>query len=74
MIETLLGFNPQALGAGLLAIIVGMFVAFFKGKKSAVNEQKANDIKAIQTAKKVDDKVAGMTPEKRRKELSKWSR
>lgn len=73
MIETLFGVNPAAIGAALLAAIASLFVAFFKGKKAALNEQASRDIKAVETAKKVDDDVAKMTPDHRRKELAKWS-
>lgn len=46
MIQSILGINPNALGAGILAVIVGIVAIFFRGAKAGSDSQKAKEGKA----------------------------
>ena len=75
MIQTILGINPNALGAGILAVIVGLFVAFFKGRKVEANAAKANDAKAAQKAAKIEADNAKLSDAQVKERLkSKWQK
>lgn len=59
--------------AALTAFGTAWLTAKRSGAKAEQAKQAERDAKAVNTAKQVDDNVAAMTPEQRRKELAKWS-
>lgn len=59
--------------AALTAFGTAWLAARRAGAKAERAKQVERDAKAVKTAKQVDDNVAAMTPEQRRKELAKWS-
>lgn len=59
-----------AMGAALAAL----WTAYAKGKASQKARQDATDAAARSQAQKIDDAVAGRTPDDNRGRLAKWSR
>lgn len=75
MIKSILGIDPVAIGAALLALITMIGGIFLRrdGKNAERQAQQKREAKAAAVAKQVDDTVDQMTPDERRKELGKWS-
>ncbi len=75
MIETIFGLNPQALGAGLLAAIVGLVAVFLRGSKAGKDAAKADDVKAAQKANKIESDNARISDAQVKERLkSKWQK
>ncbi|MGE9185372.1 hypothetical protein ACQKIA_31220 [Escherichia coli] len=70
--------GSNTLVAGLLAVLAAVAAAWFKGRSSGVrserDKQVSRDAAAMTEAQKIDEAVAGNTPEANRNELSKWSK
>ncbi|HEX2753702.1 MAG TPA: hypothetical protein VHP34_11480 [Alphaproteobacteria bacterium] len=70
--------GPNTLVAGILAVLAAVAAAWFKGRSSGVrserDKQTSRDAAAMTEAQKIDEAVAGNTPEANRSELSKWSK
>ncbi|MBB6412199.1 hypothetical protein [Mesorhizobium sangaii] len=63
---------PYLLAMG--AALAGLWSAYAKGKASQKARQDAADAAARSQAQKIDDAVAGRTPDDNRGRLAKWSR
>lgn len=63
---------PYLLAMG--AALAGLWTAYAKGKASQKGRQDAADAAARRQAQKIDDAVAGRTPDDNRGRLAKWSR
>lgn len=79
--SVILAFLTSTIGkyiALALSAIAAFTTAWIAAKRSGAKAEKAKqaqrDAKAVNTAKQVDDNVAAMSPEQRRKELGKWSK
>ena len=77
----LIAFFTSTLGKYIgLAFIsfTTLFTAWTAAKRAGAKDEKLRqaeqDAKAVQTAKKVQDDVAAMSPEQQKKELGKWSK
>ena len=77
----IIAFLASTLGKYIsLAVIsfTALFTAWTAAKRAGAQEEKnrqtERDAKAVKTAKQVQDDVAAMSPEQRRKELGKWSK
>ncbi len=79
--SAIIAFLASTLGKYIsLAVIsfTALFTAWTAAKRAGAQEEKnrqtERDAKAVKTAKQVQDDVAAMSPEQRRKELGKWSK
>jgi hypothetical protein len=61
-------------GAALLAFIAAILKARNSGAALERAKQAAAESSAIQEAKRIDEAVAGNSPDKNREELAKWSK
>lgn len=70
---TLLGqIWPYLLATG--AALAGLWTAYARGRASQKARQDAADAAARTEAQKIDDAVAGRTPDDNRGRLGRWSR
>ncbi|MER9583231.1 hypothetical protein [Mesorhizobium sp. M0047] len=56
------------------AALAGLWTAYAKGKANQKARQDAADAAARSEAQKIDDAVAGRTPDDNRRRLGKWSK
>ncbi|ESY70093.1 hypothetical protein NKH57_20075 [Mesorhizobium sp. M1050] len=63
---------PYLLATG--AALAGLWTAYAKGKANQKARQDAADAAARSEAQKIDDAVAGRTPDDNRRRLGKWSK
>ncbi|RUX64077.1 hypothetical protein [Mesorhizobium sp. M7A.F.Ca.CA.004.08.2.1] len=63
---------PYLLAMG--AALAGAWTAYAKGKASQKARQDAADAEARTEAQKIDDAVAGRTPDDNRGRLARWSK
>lgn len=68
--------NPTvlAIGAGVIAVVGAFIKGRLSGAQAERNKQAAQDAAAATEGQKIDDAVAGRTPNDNRTELGKWSK
>lgn len=68
--------NPTilAIGAGVIAVAGAWFKGRLSGAKAERNKQAAEEAEARTEGQRIDDAVAGRSPDDNRERLGKWSR
>ncbi|TIS41439.1 MAG: ABC transporter permease [Mesorhizobium sp.] len=68
--------NPTvlAIGAGVIAAAGAWFKGRLSGAKAERNKQAAEEAEARTEGQRIDDAVAGRSPDVNRERLGKWSR